>query len=153
MSQGMFSDTLIRLEAFKRIFKYFIQKSTFFEGVSPGLFVKIDQIFKLAFFTFLRPWGSRRVVKLPWESILSLNKALTKNFLFNSHLDFIFCGIFLCAWSLGRPQKCLRGRFKTNLFDWKLLKEYLVQGFWSKLTKFSSWHFSLVYVSRDLGVS
>ena len=29
----------------------------------------------------------------------------------------------------------------------------LVQGFWSKVTKFSSWHFSLVYVPRDLDES
>ena len=29
----------------------------------------------------------------------------------------------------------------------------LVQGFWSKMTKFSSGHFSLLYVPRDLGVS
>ena len=26
------------------------------------------------------------------------------------------------------------------------------KGFWSKLTKFSSWHFSLVYVPGDLDV-
>ena len=120
----MFSDTLIRLEAFKRIF-VFHPKIDFFPRGSPGFLVKIDQIFKLAFFTCLCLWGSRRVVKLPWESILSVNNALTKIFMFNSHPDFIFCGIFLCPLSLGRPQKCLRGRFQTHLFDWKLLKEYL----------------------------
>ena len=116
----MFSDTLIRLEAFKRIF-VFHPKIDFF----PRVFGQNWQIFKLAFFTCLCPWGSRRVVKLPWESILSANNALTKIFLFNSHPDFIFFGLFLCPWSLGRPKKCLRGRFETHWFDWKLLKEYL----------------------------
>ena len=29
----------------------------------------------------------------------------------------------------------------------------LVHGFWSKMTKFSSQHFSLLYAPRDLGVS
>ena len=67
MSQGTFSDTLIRLEAFKRIL-YFVQKSTFFQGVSPWFLAKNDQIFKSAFFTSLCPSGSRRVEKLPWES-------------------------------------------------------------------------------------
>ena len=37
------------------------------------------------------------------ESFLSANNALTKNFLFNSHPHFIFCGVFVCPWSLGRP--------------------------------------------------
>ena len=67
MSHGTFLDTLI-------------QKSTFFKGVGPGFWGKNDQIFKSAFFTPLCPQGSRRVVKLPLESFLSANNALTKNF-------------------------------------------------------------------------
>ena len=67
MSQETFSDTLIRLEAFKIILNillqasnriqilYFLKKSTFFQGVSTRFFVKNDQILKLAFFTCLRP--------------------------------------------------------------------------------------------------
>ena len=76
----------------------------------------------------------RRVAKLPWGSFLSANNALKKNVLFNSHPDFIFCGLFLCPWSLGRPTKRLRGRFRTHRFDWKLLKEYFY--FVQKLTLF-----------------
>ena len=95
MSLGTFSVTLIRLKAFKR-YLYFVQKSTFLQGISPGFLAKNDQIFKSVFFTCLCPWGSRRVVKLPWESLLSANNALTKTILFNSHPDFIFCGLFLC---------------------------------------------------------
>ena len=50
MSQGMFSDTLIRLEALKRIF-VFRPKIDFFQGVSPRFLAKNDQIFKSALFT------------------------------------------------------------------------------------------------------
>ena len=57
---------------------------------------------------------SSRFVKLPWDLFLSANNALTKNFLFNSHPDFIFCGLFVCPWSLKRPKKCLRLRFRTH---------------------------------------
>ena len=46
---------------------YFVQKSTLLQGVSPGFFVKNDQILKSEFFTCLCPWGFRRVVKLSWE--------------------------------------------------------------------------------------
>ena len=113
MSQGTFSDALTRLEAFKRIF-VFCPKSTFFQGVSPEVLVKNDQILKLAFFTCLCPLGSRRVVKLHWESFLSANNGLAKTVLFNIHPDFIFFGLFFCPWSLGRPKKCLRGRFTTH---------------------------------------
>ena len=113
MSQGTFSDTLIRLEAFKRIF-VFRPKIDFFEGLSPWFLAKNDRILKSAFFTCLCPLGSRGVEKLPWESFLSANNALTKNFRFNSHHGFIFFGPFLCACSLRRPKKCLRGRFRTH---------------------------------------
>ena len=44
MSQGTFSNTLIpleSLEAFKRIFVC-VQKSSFFQGLSPGFLVKND---------------------------------------------------------------------------------------------------------------
>ena len=54
MSQETFSDTLIRLEALKRMFNS-DQKSTFFQGVSLAFLVKNDQILKLAFFTCLCP--------------------------------------------------------------------------------------------------
>ena len=60
-----------------------------------------------------------------WESVLSANNAPTKKFLFNSHPDFKFCGLFLCPCSLERPKTCLRGRFQPHWFDWKLLKEHL----------------------------
>ena len=62
----------------------------------------------------LGPEGSRRVVKLTWESVLSASNALKKNFLFNSYTDFIFCRILICPWSLKRPKKCLRERFRTH---------------------------------------
>ena len=122
--RGHFQTHLFHWKLLKE-YLYLVQKSTFFQGVSPGFLLKIDQIVKFAFCTCLCPWGSRRVVKLPWQSILSVNNALTKIFLFNSHPDFIFCGLFHCPWYLGRPQKCLRGPFQTHLFDLKLLKEYL----------------------------
>ena len=54
MSQGTFTDTPILLEAFKRIF-VFRPKIDFFQGVSPGFFVKNDQILESAFFTCLCP--------------------------------------------------------------------------------------------------
>ena len=43
MSQGPLSDTLIKLEAFK-IYLYSVQKSSFFQGVSPWFLAKNDQI-------------------------------------------------------------------------------------------------------------
>ena len=46
--------------------------------------------------------------------MLSANNAMATNFLFNSHPDFIFCRPFICLWSLGKPKKCLRGRFRTD---------------------------------------
>ena len=52
MSQGTFLDTLIRLEAFTRIF-VFCPKIDFFLRVSPGFLVKSDQIFKSTFFKCL----------------------------------------------------------------------------------------------------
>ena len=67
MSQGTFLETLIRLEAFKRIFVFCPKIDFFFQGVSPGFLVKNDQIFKWPFFTPLCPYGSRRVVRLSWE--------------------------------------------------------------------------------------
>ena len=54
MSQGTFSDTLMRFEALKECL-YFVQKSTFLEGVSPEFLVKNDQILKSAFLTCLCP--------------------------------------------------------------------------------------------------
>ena len=81
---------------------------------------------KSAFFTSLCPKGSRRVVKLFWKSWLSGNYSLATNVMFNSHPDFIFSGPFLFPCSLGRPKNCVRERLRTHLFEWKLLKEYLV---------------------------
>ena len=54
MFQGIFSDTLIRLEALKRIC-VFRPKIDFFQGVSPWFLAKNDQIFKSAFFIWLFP--------------------------------------------------------------------------------------------------
>ena len=89
MSQGMFSDTLIRLEAFKRIL-FLRPKIDFFpSGRSRDFGQKLSN-FKSAFFTCLCSYGSRYIVKLPWESFLSANNALKNTFLFNSHPEFIF---------------------------------------------------------------
>ena len=117
MSQSTFSDTLIRLQAFKRMFDFRPKIHFLPRGISPWFFVKNDQIFKSAFLTCLFPWGSRRVVKLPCESFLTENNALTKNFLFNFHPDLLFCGLFLCPWTLGRLKMFLRGLFRTHLLD------------------------------------
>ena len=56
-----------------------------------------------------------------------------------------------------------QGTFSDALILWELFKEYFsgVQtffqgvgpGFWVKMTKLLSGHFSLLYVPRDLGVS
>ena len=74
--------------------------------------------------------GSQCVAKRPWESFLSANNALTKNFLFISHPDFIFCGLFICPWSLGRLKNiCILS--KNRLFC-----KGLFHGFWSKMTRF-----------------
>ena len=54
MSQGTFSDTLIRLEALKRTV-VFCPKIDFFQGVSQGFLLKNDQILKLAILTCLCP--------------------------------------------------------------------------------------------------
>ena len=67
MSQRTFLDTLIRLEAFKRIIVFRPKIDFFFSGVSPRFLVKNDKILKSAYFTPLCPQGSREVVKLPWE--------------------------------------------------------------------------------------
>ena len=55
MSQGTFLETLIRLEAFKKIFVFCPKIDFFFQGVSRGFLVKNDQIFKWPFFTPLCP--------------------------------------------------------------------------------------------------
>ena len=54
MSQGTFSDTLIRLEAFKRIF-VFRPKIDFFPRGKSMVLAKNDQILKREFFTCLCP--------------------------------------------------------------------------------------------------
>ena len=64
---------------------YFVQKSTFFQGVSPGFLVKNDQILESAFFTCFIPLGILACDKTPLGIILSANNALTKNILFNSN--------------------------------------------------------------------
>ena len=110
MSQRTFSDTLIRLEVLKA-YLYFVQKSTFFQGVSPWFLTKNGQFLKSPFFHLFMSLGMSAYRKTPLGIILSANNTLTKNFLFNSHPDFIFCGQFLSPWSLTTPKKCLRGRF------------------------------------------
>ena len=54
MALGTFSDTLIRLEALKRIF-VLRPKINFFQGIGPGFLVKNDQILKSSLFTCLCP--------------------------------------------------------------------------------------------------
>ena len=92
-------------------------KSIVFGQKLPNFEVGIFQLFMSLMITACR--------ETPLGIILSSNNALTKNCLFNSHHDFVFCGLFLFPWSLGRPKKCLRGCFVTNWFDWKLSWEYL----------------------------
>ena len=105
---------------------YFVQISTFLEGVSPRILVKNDQILRSAKLTFVFFPRDLGVWYLSLGNhFFSANNALKKNFLFNSHPNFIFFGLFLCLWSLERPKKCLTGRLRTHWFDWKLLEEYL----------------------------
>ena len=109
-NDGWKEDAVLKEEIaklFKELYLSWVHKSTFFQGVGPGFWVKHDHILKSAFFTPLCPWGSWCVVKLLWESFLSENNALAKNVLFNLNPDFIFYGLFFCPWSLGRPKKCL----------------------------------------------
>ena len=86
--RGCLSDTLIQLEAFKRI--CLSSKNRLF---SKGFCSKNDQILKSALLTCLCPKGSWHVVELPWESFLCENNALRMNFLFNPNPDFTFCGL------------------------------------------------------------
>ena len=51
MSQGTFSDRLNW--KFLKEYLYFVQKSTFFQGVSPWFLAINDQIFKWVLFTCL----------------------------------------------------------------------------------------------------
>ena len=105
MSQGTFSDILLRLEAFKIIFVFcpyihffvgVIFQIYFFVGVFSPFWFKNDQILKWDFFTSLCPYTFRRVVKFPRKSFLTANNALMKNFLFYPNPDSIYCGLFLC---------------------------------------------------------
>ena len=54
MSQGTFSEKLIRLEALKRIFVC-RPKIDFFQGLCPWSLAKNEQILKSTFFTCLCP--------------------------------------------------------------------------------------------------
>ena len=151
-TQRGFSDTLIRLKVLKSLFCIASKNRPFFKGKVLGLWSKLTKFwnrhFSLVYVT--------RDLGVSQNSLsLSANNALKNNFLFNSHTDFIFFGLFLC----------LRERFRTRWFDWNLLKKYLSfvqrstffqgvgQGFLVKNTKFSSRHFSLAYDPKDLGVS
>ena len=60
MSQGTFEETLIRLE-----YLYFVQNSTFFQGISPRFLVKNDQIVKSVFFHSFMSLGSLPYRKTP----------------------------------------------------------------------------------------
>ena len=51
----------------------------FLPRVRPLFLAKNDQILKSALLTFLCPYGSRDVVKLPLESFLSANNTLIKD--------------------------------------------------------------------------
>ena len=53
MPQGTFSDTLIRLEAFKRTFVFRPKIDFFSKGVSPWFLAKNEQILNSAFFACL----------------------------------------------------------------------------------------------------
>ena len=113
MSQGTFSETLVRLDAFKRI-SVFGPKIEFLPRGKSMLLAKKKQIFKWAFFTCLCPEGSLRVKKLLWQSFLSGKNALSKTFLFLFYPKLIFSGLFLCPWCLGRPKTCVNGHFRTD---------------------------------------
>ena len=79
MSQETFPDTLIRLEAFKRIFVFRPKIDVFPKGIFSVL-CQNDQSSKSLFFTRLCPKGTRSIEKLLWELFLSANNAVTKNF-------------------------------------------------------------------------
>ena len=79
----------------------------------------------------------------PWESFLSANNAQTKNILINSYPDFIFCGLFLCPLSLGRPEKVSQGTFLDTLKTIFLSSKNRL--FFPRGRSF--------YVPKDLGVS
>ena len=50
MCQETILDLLIRLEAFKKNIPFFVQQSTFCQGLRPRFWVKNDHIFNSAFF-------------------------------------------------------------------------------------------------------
>ena len=68
---------------------------------SAGIFVKNKKILKSEFSPCLCPQASRRVVKLPWESFLSANNALTNNFCLTLTLTSSFVGYFYVPGPLG----------------------------------------------------
>ena len=111
MSQGTFLDTLIRLEAFKRIF-VIRPKLDFFQKGKSMIFGQNWPIFEVGIFYLFMSLGISASRKTQMEIIFKWKNALTKNFLFNSHPDFIFCGLFFCPWE----------PFRTHWFDWKLLR-------------------------------
>ena len=55
MSQGTFFNTIIRLEAFKRIFLFSPKIDFFSKGLVQAFLVKNSQILKSSFFTCLCP--------------------------------------------------------------------------------------------------
>ena len=79
MSQGTFSETLVRLDALKRI-SVFGPKIEFLPRGKSMLLAKKEQIFKWAFFTFLCPEGSLRVKKTPLGIIFKWKKRPDKDF-------------------------------------------------------------------------
>ena len=127
--RGCFKTRWIDWDLFQEYF-FGVQKSTFssvgVRAILPKM-AKFWKIFKFAFFTRLSPYGPQVVENITGESFLSTNNALRKFFSFDPKVqksDFILCGLFLCPLSLGRPEKCPRGCFKTRWIDWDLFQEY-----------------------------
>ena len=69
MSQGKFSDLMIRLEAFKRIF-LFRPKIDFLPKGKPKILGQNNQLFKSAFLTFFMSLGISAFRKTPLGMIL-----------------------------------------------------------------------------------
>ena len=72
--------------------------------------------------------------KKPWESRLAANNAMTKNFLLNSHPDFISFEQFLCPRSLKRPKIMSQETFSDTLIRLEAFKRIFV--FFQKIDYF-----------------
>ena len=107
---GEVTDTLIRFEAFKRIF-LFRPKMDFFLKSKSMVFGQKWPNFEVRIFDLFMSLAISACRNLPWILLLSLNNALTKNFRFNSHPEFIFSWLFLVPGPLGGLKSVSRDIF------------------------------------------